>query len=197
MEAPLAHRIWKIGSISLMLIIALQLTFTGFFKSREKLTIHSQQTEEHVQPGRKVISILFDALREDFVEWPEDQKLNLEQPSFTGEKITLFKDLAESQPQNTVFLPLASEMPTITSVRVKGFLSGVLSMAFEFVDHFSGEAFTEDNLLYQLHKKLGKEARVVFYGDHVWTDSFGEWFTRYQDLPCINLFEIDSVDEIV
>ena len=195
MEAPLTHRIWKIGSISLMFIIALQLTFTGFFKSREKLTDHSLLTEKHAQPGRKVIYLLFDALREDFVEWPENQKLNLEKPSFTGEKITLFKDLAESQPENTVFIPLLAEMPTLTAVRVKGFLSGVLSMAFEFVDHFSGDAFTEDNLLYQLHKKLGKEARVVFYGDHVWTNSFGEWFTRHFDLPCINILEIDSVDE--
>ena len=78
MDVPLTHRIWKIGSIALMLIISTQLTLSGFMKPRVQLTDHSALEEEHMQPGRKVIYMLFDALREDFVDWPEDQKLNLE-----------------------------------------------------------------------------------------------------------------------
>ena len=131
MDVPLTHRIWKIGSIALMLIISTQLTLSGFMKPRVQLTDHSALEEEHMQPGRKVIYMLFDALREDFVDWPEDQKLNLEQ-TYTGEKLKLFKELAEREPENTVFLPLYSEMPTVTIVRIKGFLSGILSTVFEF-----------------------------------------------------------------
>ena len=65
--APLTHRVWKIGTISLLLIISLQLTMSGFFKPRAMLTEHSALREEHKSPGRKVIFMLFDALREDFV----------------------------------------------------------------------------------------------------------------------------------
>ena len=69
-------------------------------------------------------------------------------PPYPGQKITLFKELVEKEPENTLFLPLVAEVPTLTAVRVKGFLSGVLSMAFEFTEALSKDKFTEDHLLY-------------------------------------------------
>jgi hypothetical protein len=45
--------------------------------------------------------MLFDAMREDFLEWPEDTSLYLSDEasySYKGKKITLFKDLAEREP---------------------------------------------------------------------------------------------------
>ena len=71
-SAPLTHRVWKIGTIALLLIISLHLTLMGFFKPRATLTEHSPVTEDHSAPGRKVIYMLFDALREDFLQWPDD-----------------------------------------------------------------------------------------------------------------------------
>ena len=86
-------------------------------------------------------------MREDFVEWPEDQTLELE-PTYTGEKVSLFKEMVEREPENTVFLPMISETPTVTVVRIKTFLSGILSTIFDFAEVFGQGKFTEDNLLY-------------------------------------------------
>ena len=43
------------------------------------------------------------------------------------------------EPQNTILLPLASEMPTVTSVRVKGMLTGALNSFFEISENFGSE----------------------------------------------------------
>ena len=60
-------------------------------------------------------------------------------------------------------------MPTVTVVRIKGILSGILNTVFEFTESLVSGDFTEDNLLYQLHAKLGSKARILFYGDDIWT----------------------------
>lgn len=41
---PTTHRVWKIGTVTLLLIISLQLTLSGFFKPRAMLTEHSPIT---------------------------------------------------------------------------------------------------------------------------------------------------------
>lgn len=149
MAVPTAHRIWKVGTITLLLTISIHLTLNGFFRERTTLTDSSELKEKHYEPGRKIIYLLFDALREDFCEWPDDVKTNLETEPFQayqGQKLTLFRDLAEKQPNNSIFLPLQSEMPTVTVVRMKGFLSGILSTVLEMTSILGG-AFTEDNVL--------------------------------------------------
>ena len=43
--------------------------------------------------------MLFDALREDFLLWPEDSELNLDPEApyaYTGKKVALFNDMVES-----------------------------------------------------------------------------------------------------
>ena len=194
MEEPLTHRVWKIGSISLMFIMSLQLTFTGFYATREKLYDHSVLTQEHAQPGRKLIFLIFDALREDFNEWPAYVKLHEIDHPYAGQKISLFKELAEKEPENTLFLPLVSEIPTLTAVRCKSFLSGVLTMALEFTEALAKGKFTEDHLLYQLNQKLDNKAKTAFYGDELWNKLFGDFWTRFVDWPCLDLLDLDTVD---
>ena len=170
---PSTHRVWKIGTITLLLVISIQLTLNGFFKPRAMLAEYSPIKAQHSQPGRKVIYMLFDAMREDFVQWPSDQELNLDseaQYAYQGKKVSLFNELVDSKPNNAVLFPLKSEMPTVTVVRIKGILSGILNTVFEFTESLVAGKFTEDNLLYQLHAKLGDKARVVFYGDDIWTN---------------------------
>jgi len=77
--------------------------------------------------------------------------------------------LAESEPENTLFLPFQSEAPTVTIVRIKGFMSGILNTVLELTEGLGGSRFIEDNLLYQLHQKLG-DAKVAMYGDMGWTE---------------------------
>jgi len=67
------HRVWQAGTFTLLLVMSVQLTLSSFFKSPLQVTEHSPLLPEHAAPGRKVIYVLFDALREDFVEWPADE----------------------------------------------------------------------------------------------------------------------------
>ena len=93
--------------------------------------------------------LLVDALREDFVEMDElKQTLSPAKSVYKGRKIQLFHDLSVEQPGNTVLLPLASEMPTVTSVRVKGMLTGALNAYFEISENFGSSRVSEDNVLY-------------------------------------------------
>ena len=41
-------------------------------------------------------------------------------------------------------------MPTVTSVRVKGVLTGALNSFFEISENFGSNIVSEDNVLYQL-----------------------------------------------
>jgi len=117
--------------------------------------------------------------------------------AYTGEKVSLFRDLVETKPENALLFPLKSEMPTVTVVRIKGILSGILNTVFEFTESLVAGKFTEDNLLYQLHAKLGSKARVLFFGDDIWTNQFGKWWTRYADWSSLDINDLDTLDQNV
>ena len=103
--------------------------------------------------------------------------------------------MVEKQPENALLFPLKSEMPTVTVVRIKGILSGILSTVFEFTESILlAGYFSEDNLLYQMHQKLNDKARVVFYGDDIWTNQFGKWWTRYADWNSLDINDLDTLD---
>ena len=147
----LVHRIWQGGTLALLLMITLHLTLTGFFKPKPELKEKSQLLPEHSAPGRKVIYVLFDALREDYIEWPNDEQPNLDPEAgyaYKQEKLKLFRKLAEEQPDKTLLMPLRSEMPTVTVVRIKTYFSGVLGSVFDLVESLITGSFRDDNLLY-------------------------------------------------
>ena len=181
----------------LMLIISIHLIFNGFMKPKALLTETSQLVEsKHAGKGRKVIFMLFDALREDFVEWPEDQTLNIEEDSnyaYKGTKVSLFRELTEKQPNNALLFPLRSEMPTVTVARIQSFLSGVISTVFEFTESLTTRKFTEDHILKQLRNKLGDKTRAIFYGEDIWLPRFGDWFTKQAAWPA-NFRDLDNLD---
>jgi len=96
--ASIVHRVWLSGTLLLMLFITLNLAFSSFFRSRPLILENSELGPEHQKPGQKVIYILFDALREDYIEWPggAPPNLSLDSPdAYAGKKVTLFKRLAE------------------------------------------------------------------------------------------------------
>lgn len=105
--------------------------------------------------------------------------------------------MKEAKPRNSLFFPLRSEMPTVTTVRIKGFLGGVLSTVFEFTENLVSSVFTEDNVLHQLKSKRGPNAKVVFYGDYIWTPMFGHYFDRYEDYHSLNVRDLDTLDSNV
>ena len=129
---------------------------------------------------------MFDALREDYIEWPDGKLPHLDPDAsyaYAGKKVDLFKRLVEEQPYNTFLAPLRSEMPTITVVRIKTFLSGVLGSVIDFTEALSQGSFKEDNILVGLYKKFKEKTSTVFFGEDIWVKNFGKWFTREISLP--------------
>lgn len=65
-----AHKLWKICTTLLLLALTVQFTLKGFFKP--KLNLDEKSKPYGIAKGagkRKVILLLADALREDFVEF--------------------------------------------------------------------------------------------------------------------------------
>ena len=100
-----------------------------------------------------MILLLFDALREDFVEFDNtvERYLPLDRPAaYAGRRIELFKNSREAHPNQSLLFPFKSEMPTVTTVRIKGMLTGGITNFFETSEEFVSSECKEDNLLYQI-----------------------------------------------
>ena len=174
------HKIWQAGTVTLLLLISCQLVMNGFFKPKLNLNNHSEPFGQASKSDRKVIMLLVDALREDFVEFDTNDNLYLDQEAsyaYKGKKLTYFKELKEKQPDNVILQPLASESPTVTVVRIKGMLSGGLTTFFDTSEEFFSGEVQEDNILWQLkHKQYNRGAepsKIAFYGDYIWDPLFG------------------------
>lgn len=192
------HKVWRAGTITLLLLLAIQTTLDGFFREKTILMDKSSpRLQEPKNSQRKVILLLADALREDFVEFPDniDTYLNTTSPmAYTGKKLDLFKKLKNHRPENTLLFPLQSEMPTVTSVRIKGMLTGGLSTLFEFTDEFTSSEVNEDSVLFQVRQCPADNKRVVFYGDHIWGDMFDKYFDEREYFNSLNTRDLDTLD---
>ena len=108
------------------------------------------------QKPKKVIMMLVDALREDFVQFEKDDTskknphhfLNVEDSVYKGKKIEIFQKLIENEPENAILLPMEAEMPTVTTVRIKAIMTGALSSFFETKEDFAHDEVPEDSVLY-------------------------------------------------
>ena len=106
-----AHKIWQVGTTTLLLVISINLCMLGFFRPKLTLLEHTDPYETEYESDRKVIMVLFDALREDFVEFDSDTHLYLDAEAdyaYHGKKLKYFKDLQEKEPHNTILLPFNS-----------------------------------------------------------------------------------------
>lgn len=88
-------------------------------------------------------------------------------------------------------------MPTVTTVRIKAFLSGIITTVFEFTENIISGVFTEDNILSLLKRKLGSEVKIRFYGDDIWVPMFGQEFTTTYAWPGTNVADLDTLDKNV
>ena len=64
-----AHKLWKICTTLLLLVLSVQFTLQGFRKQKANLEDRTVPTTLGKSQKRKVILLLADALREDFVEF--------------------------------------------------------------------------------------------------------------------------------
>jgi predicted AlkP superfamily pyrophosphatase or phosphodiesterase len=142
--------------------------------------------------------MLVDALREDFVEFDEsaNTRIKADMPDhYKGQKLTLFKQLQEVHPGHSILLPMESAVPTVTSVRIKSILNGGLSTFFETTDEFVSTEVQEDNILYQVkNRKGGDSNKVAFYGDHIWSPMYGQYFDELVEFSSENTRDLDTLD---
>ena len=77
-------------------------------------------------------------------------KLNLDSADSTykGAKIKLFQDLMVDEPENAILIPLESELPTVTTVKIKTIMTGGMSSFFETREDFAHELIKEDSVLH-------------------------------------------------
>ena len=112
--------------------------------------------------------MLVDALREDFVEFNDENNdiksevgskkmqrkahtyLDKSKTLYKGKKMDVFSTLMEEQPENAILLPMESEMPTVTTVRIKSIMTGSMSTPIETGEFFMFDSVPEDNVLHQV-----------------------------------------------
>ena len=91
---------------------------------------------------------------------------------------------------------MESSVPTVTSVRIKSVLNGGLSTFFETTDEFVSTEVLEDNILYQVkNRKGGDSNKVVFYGDHIWSPMYGNYFDELVEFSSENTRDLDTLDD--
>ena len=63
------HKVWKATTSTILLLLAIQFNLMAFFKQKEILT-NKTKTAVNAEPSdRKLILLLIDALREDFIDF--------------------------------------------------------------------------------------------------------------------------------
>ena len=171
----------------LLIFILLLLSFKdytqGFFLTRYE--IHEKSEGGSSDPHySKIILLLVDALRSDFVHPSNDSY-------FYSNHLSSITSLLTSNPNNSVLFDLISDPPTVTMQRVKALATGSLPTFIDFKDNLQSDSITEDNLIHQakVHHK-----RTLFVGDQIWVFLLPDTFTLAYPFDSHNVRDLDTVD---
>ncbi|XP_019513557.1 PREDICTED: GPI ethanolamine phosphate transferase 2 isoform X3 [Hipposideros armiger] len=111
----------------------------------------------------KVVIMLIDALRDDFVFGSKGVKF-MPYTTYLVEKGASHSFVAEAKP------------PTVTMPRIKALMTGGLPGFVDVIRNLNSPAVREDNVLRRA-KAAGK--RIIFYGDDTWVKLFPKHFVEY------------------
>ncbi|NWQ64897.1 PIGG transferase, partial [Neopipo cinnamomea] len=111
----------------------------------------------------KVVIVLIDALRDDFVFGSKGKQF-MPYTTQVVEKGTSYSFIAEAKP------------PTVTMPRIKALMTGSIPGFIDVVVNLNSPALLDDNLIWQA-KAAGK--RIIFYGDDTWVKLFPKHFVEY------------------
>jgi len=157
--------------------------YLGFFLTRYEITNISQKHEFQPPPQfQKAIVLIVDALRYDFAHYDASS-------SYYSNKLKVFNETLESEPQQSLLFELVADPPTVTMQRIKGITTGSLPTFIDFKDNFHSYQVEEDNLLVQLRNKT-----VVFMGDDTWLGLYPSHFARAFPFESFNVKDLHTVD---
>lgn len=173
----------------------------GFFLTRKELGIHSDAIldDRHNQLDKKVIFIIIDALRYDFVISSPNETCSNNSPYNCFSTIT---KLLKEQPYNSAVFKFLADAPTVTAQRLKGLTVGCFPTFIDAGSNLNSSTITDDNILFQLRKKL--EARrtymeqnrtMIALGDDTWKSLFsGNIFDEMHMYDSFNTWDLETVD---
>ncbi|XP_047117479.1 GPI ethanolamine phosphate transferase 2 isoform X2 [Schistocerca piceifrons] len=128
---------------------------------------------------KKLIIIIIDALRVDFVEG----ETGLRNMPYTA---SLIKESAACQYVGRV------SPPTVTMPRIKALTTGSVPNFIDVILNFGSSAVTDDNLL---HQAVSNGLKIVFYGDDTWLKLYPDKFVRSEGTSSFfvsDFWEVDS-----
>ncbi|KAF2982638.1 hypothetical protein EK904_010265 [Melospiza melodia maxima] len=130
---------------------------------------------------KKVVIVLIDALRDDFVFGPKGKQF-MPYTTQVVEKGTSYSFIAEAKP------------PTVTMPRIKALMTGSIPGFIDVVVNLNSPALLDDNLIWQA-KTAGK--RIIFYGDDTWVKLFPKHFVEYDGTTSFFVSDFTEVDDNV
>lgn len=141
------------------------------------------------KPFKRIIVILIDALRFDFV-------LNVTNPSnpYYLNQFPIIQHLHDTQPRSSLLFQFRADPPTTTMQRVKGIMTGSLPTFIDAGANFASSAVGEDHLLRHIKNKYNN---IYFMGDDTWVNLFPEIFDDPEqtfDSDSFKMLDLDSVD---
>ncbi|CAJ1058367.1 LOW QUALITY PROTEIN: GPI ethanolamine phosphate transferase 2 [Xyrichtys novacula] len=148
----------------------------------EPLTGSSPNSTRLPQPlFKRVVIMLVDALREDFVFGPDGRRY-LPYTRHIVERGSSHSFVAKARP------------PTVTMPRIKALTTGSIPGFIDVVMNLNSPALLEDNLIWQA-KTAGK--RMIFYGDDTWVRLFPKHFMEYDGTTSFFVSDYTEVDNNV
>ncbi|XP_074850672.1 GPI ethanolamine phosphate transferase 2, catalytic subunit isoform X2 [Carettochelys insculpta] len=130
---------------------------------------------------KKVVIVLIDALRDDFVFGSKGKQF-MPYTSQLVEKGPCHSFIAEAKP------------PTVTMPRIKALMTGSIPGFIDIIMNLNSPALLEDNLIWQA-KAAGK--RIIFYGDDTWIKLFPKHFVEYDGTTSFFVSDYTEVDDNV
>uniref|UniRef100_A0A0C9PZY4 PIGO_0 protein n=1 Tax=Fopius arisanus TaxID=64838 RepID=A0A0C9PZY4_9HYME len=156
--------------------------------SPESLLKNTSSPEICLEPRGRVVVLVIDALKYDFLEWTEDPP----DINFHRNKIPIVHQLLTEQPHNARLFKSIADPPTTTMQRIKALTTGTLPTFIDISSNFATGEIDEDNVIDQ-----NRNNGVVFMGDDTWTGLFPSKFLRQFPSPSFNVLDLDTVDRDV
>ncbi|XP_036424535.1 GPI ethanolamine phosphate transferase 2 [Colossoma macropomum] len=130
---------------------------------------------------KRVVIMLIDALREDFIFGPNGKRF-MPYTRHIVERGSSHSFIAKARP------------PTVTMPRIKALTTGSIPGFIDVVMNLNSPALLEDNLIWQA-KNSGK--RIIFYGDDTWVRLFPKHFMEYDGTTSFFVSDYTEVDNNV
>ncbi|XP_075899504.1 GPI ethanolamine phosphate transferase 2, catalytic subunit [Nelusetta ayraudi] len=130
---------------------------------------------------KRVVIMLVDALREDFVFGPSG-RMYMPYTRHLVERGSSNSYVAKARP------------PTVTMPRIKAITTGSIPGFIDVVMNLNSPALLEDNLIWQA-KTAGK--RIIFYGDDTWVRLFPKHFMEHDGTTSFFVSDYTEVDNNV